>query len=132
MSSSCVTRHALAWGEDEVTVDDGRLRVKNVRWLPDGEYSIAVPITWSERPVVEARDGLLEISPPLDPSLDPPFSARAIPFRQLDLREADGRYAPIDECTTEFALCIERRGHRLFRIHVLGGDHVRERWVRIG
>jgi hypothetical protein len=132
MLTSCVTREALAWGRDEVTVDDGRLRVKNARSVSDGEYSIAVPKTWSEQRVVEARDGVLEVSPPMSVALDPGFSCRAIPFRPLDLRDAHARYAPIDAYTAEFAASIERRGHRVFRVHVFGGDRDRERWVRIG
>ena len=133
LSTGCVTTSLFAWSRDEVTVEGGMLRVKNVDTLPDGFYAIIGPASWPQQSVVEAEDGILSLSPPIDLSVAKSSSGPdAIEFRGMDLSEAREPFRPLGEVVMATVACVDRGPDRDYRVYVLRGDASRQRWVRLG
>jgi hypothetical protein len=133
LSTGCVTMDLFAWSRDEVTVDGSRLSVKNVDALPDDFYAIIGPASVPEQPVVEADDGILSLSAPIELSVAKwPGGSGAIEFRGMDLSDARQPFLPLGEVVLATVACVDRGPDRDYRVYVLRGDPSRQRWVRIG
>jgi hypothetical protein len=133
LSTGCVTTGLFDWSRDEVTIAGHKLRVKNVEKLPDDFYEIVGPASWPEQQVVEADDGILSLSPPIELSLTKGRGGPgAIDFREMDLSEARQPFSPRGEVVMATVACIDRGPDRNYRVQVLRGDSSRQRWVRIG
>jgi hypothetical protein len=133
LSTGCVTTGLLGWSRDEVTVEGGLLSVKNVDTLPDDFYAIIGPESWPQQSVVEADDGILSLSPPIDLSVARnPGGPGAIEFRGMDLSDAREPFLPLGEVVKATVACVDRGPDRDYRVYLLRGDPSRQRWVRLG
>lgn len=131
----CVTSRLLEWSHDEVSIKSSTLQVKSVPTRPDGLYAVVVPADWSQEPVVEAADGLLELAPPAALLLSKGWQSEnpgASKFRVMKKSDAYRPFSRSGVDGTETAAYIDRRPGRNFRIHLLFGDETRHRWVQIG
>ena len=133
LSSGCVTRALFEWRRDEVTIAYGQVQVKNVPSVADGSYAVVGPETWPQDPVVQAGDGIVSLSPPIEFSLGTRSRDHSsIDFREMDLSEARQPFSPRGQVVKATVACVEKGEDRHYRVHVLRGDAGKQRWVRGG
>jgi len=133
LSSGCVTQALFEWRRDEVSIAHGQVQVKNVPGVADGSYSVVGPEIWPQDPVVQADDGIVSLSPPIEFSLGPRSSdTGTVDFRAMDLSEARRPFSPGGQVVMATVACVEKGEERHYRVHMLRGDSGRQRWVRGG
>ena len=133
LSSGCATMALLEWRRDEVAIAYGRVQVKNVPGVADGWYCVVGPGIWPQDPVVQADDGIVSLSPPIEFSLATRSSnTRSIEFREMDLSEARQPFSPRGQVVMATVACVEKGEERHYRVHMLRGDAGKQRWVRGG
>ncbi len=133
LSSGCVTGALFQWRRDEVVIAYRHVQVKNVPGVADGSYSVVGPQIWPQDPVVQADDGIVSLSPPIEFSLGARSSdTGTIDFREMDLSAARQPFSPRGQVVMATVACVEKGEERHYRVHMLRGDSGRQRWVRGG
>ncbi|MSR61211.1 MAG: hypothetical protein EXS08_02020 [Planctomycetes bacterium] len=133
LSSGCATMALFEWRRDEVAIAHGQVQVKNVPGVSDGWYAVVGPEIWPQDPVVQADDGIVSLSPPIEFSLSPRSRDTGyIDFRGMDLSEARQPFSPRGQVVMATVACVEKGEERHYRVHMLRGDSGKQRWVRSG